>query len=164
MGQINLYKIDENKKDDFLNKLTEKFEFIGEQDYNSMENEKIVYTVGTYINIPEERKPLEWQWILDEYDYEIEAVDGKVMEYEVERAGASSAADGGDFIGSAKAERIALDNAGLAKSEVRKLKTELDSDGTIAHYDVEFVSGGFEYEYEINAKTGAIIASEKDRD
>lgn len=23
MGQINLYKIDENKKDDFLNKLTE---------------------------------------------------------------------------------------------------------------------------------------------
>ena len=99
-----------------------------------------------------------------EYDYEIEAVDGKVMEYEVERAGASSAADGGDFIGSAKAERIALDNAGLAKSEVRKLKTELDSDGTTAHYDVEFVSGGFEYEYEINAKTGAIIASEKDRD
>lgn len=96
-----------------------------------------------------------------EYDYEIEAVDGKVMEYEIERAGASSAADGGDFIGSAKAERIALDNAGLAKSEVRKLKTELDSDGTIAHYDVEFVSGGFEYEYEINAKTGAIIASEK---
>lgn len=55
MGQINLYKIDENKKDDFLNKLTEKFEFIGEQDYNSMENEKIVYTVGTYVNIPEER-------------------------------------------------------------------------------------------------------------
>ena len=74
MGQINLYKIDENKKDDFLNKLTEKFEFIGEQDYNSMENEKIVYTVGTYVNIPEERKPLEWQWILDEYDYEIEGV------------------------------------------------------------------------------------------
>lgn len=99
-----------------------------------------------------------------EYDYEIEAVGGKVMEYEVERAGASSAADGGDLIGSAKAEQIALDNAGLAKSEVRKLKTELDSDGTIAHYDVEFVSGGFEYEYEINAKTGAIIASEKDRD
>lgn len=48
--------LDENKKDDFLNKLTEKFEFIGEQDYNSMENEKIVYTVGTYVNIPEERK------------------------------------------------------------------------------------------------------------
>ena len=98
-----------------------------------------------------------------EYDYEIEAVGGKVMEYEVERSGASSA-DGGDFIGSAKAEQIALDNAGFAESDVRKLKTELDSDGTIAHYDVEFVSGGFEYEYEINAKTGAIIASEKDRD
>ena len=52
---------------------------------------------------------------------------------------------------------------GLAKSEVRKLKTGSSSDGT-THYDVEFVGGGFEYEYEINAKTGAIIASEKDRD
>ena len=32
MGQVNLYKIDEKKTDDFLNKLDEKFQFLGEQD------------------------------------------------------------------------------------------------------------------------------------
>lgn len=74
MGQINLYKIDRRKKEVFLDKLSEKFEFIGEQDYNIDDNKKNVYTVGTYINVPEERKPLEWQWLLDEYDYEIEGL------------------------------------------------------------------------------------------
>ena len=29
MGQVNLYKIDGNKKNDFLDKLNEKFELIG---------------------------------------------------------------------------------------------------------------------------------------
>lgn len=32
MGQINLYKIDRNKKEIFLDALNEKFEFLGEQD------------------------------------------------------------------------------------------------------------------------------------
>ena len=76
MGQVNLYKIDGNKKEDFLNKLSEKFEFIGEQDYNSLDNNEHVYTVGTYVHVPEERKIPEWQWILDEYDYEIEGTAG----------------------------------------------------------------------------------------
>lgn len=74
MGQVNLYKIDGNKKDDFLDKLNEKFEFIGEQDYNSLDNEENSYTVSTYVNVPEERKTLEWQWLLHEYDYEIEGI------------------------------------------------------------------------------------------
>lgn len=76
MGQVNLYKIDGNKKDDFLDKLSEKFEFIGEQDYNSLDNKENVYTVGTYVHVPEERKIPEWQWILDEYDYKIEGTAG----------------------------------------------------------------------------------------
>ena len=33
MGQVNLYKIDEKKTNDFLNKLDEKFECLGEQNY-----------------------------------------------------------------------------------------------------------------------------------
>lgn len=97
------------------------------------------------------------------YDYEIEAVGGKVMEYEIE-SGKSEAADPADYIGAEKAKKAALDHAGLTEPQVSRLKAELDIDGTIAHYDVEFVSGGFEYEYEINAKTGSIIASEKERD
>ena len=46
MGQVNLYKIDGNKKEDFLNKLSENFEFIGEQDYNSLDNNEKVYVMS----------------------------------------------------------------------------------------------------------------------
>lgn len=70
MGQINLYKIDTNKKADFMEKLREKFEFLGEQVYYLLDDRK-AYTVGTYVSIPEGRKPLEWQWILDEYEYNL---------------------------------------------------------------------------------------------
>lgn len=51
MGQVNLYKIDVNKKAEFRDNLCNKFEFIGEQDYSLMSGENIVYTVGTYISI-----------------------------------------------------------------------------------------------------------------
>lgn len=34
-----------------------------------MSGENIVYTVGTYISISKKRGTLEWQWLLDEYDY-----------------------------------------------------------------------------------------------
>ena len=69
MGQVNLYKIDVNKKAEFRDNLCNKFEFIGEQDYSLMSGENIVYTVGTYISISKKRGTLEWQWLLDEYDY-----------------------------------------------------------------------------------------------
>lgn len=39
MGQVNLYKIDISKKKGFIDNLSEKFEFIGEQNYNSISDE-----------------------------------------------------------------------------------------------------------------------------
>ncbi|HCE34134.1 MAG TPA: peptidase, partial [Clostridiales bacterium] len=39
---------------------------------------------------------------------------------------------------------------------------ELDFDDGIYVYEVEFVSGGYEYEYEIDAKTGRILNFEKE--
>lgn len=69
MGQVNLYKIDNTKKKEFKEKLCEKFEFLGEQDYSLIDNTEKVYTVGTYVNEPEKSLMLEWQWILDEYEY-----------------------------------------------------------------------------------------------
>lgn len=69
MGQVNLYKIDISKKTNFLDNLSEKFEFIGEQNYNLISDENIIYTVGTYVSNSQKRKVPDWQWILDEYDY-----------------------------------------------------------------------------------------------
>lgn len=56
MGQVNLYKIDDHKKDDFLNNLHQKFQFLGEQDYCSLECKDNSFTVGTYVFTPKERK------------------------------------------------------------------------------------------------------------
>lgn len=69
MGQVNLYKIDVTKRKEFIDKLGAKFEFLGEQDYQLIDGVETTYTVGTYVSIPEKRNTLEWQWILDEYEY-----------------------------------------------------------------------------------------------
>ena len=53
---------------------------------------------------------------------------------------------------------------GLASSKVADVDVELDEERGIYHYDVDFKHGGYEYEYEINAVSGEIIKSDKDRD
>ena len=63
---------------------------------------------------------------------------------------------------SATAKSIALSNAGLTAASVTGLISELDSDDGAAVYEVEFIYGGYEYEYKIDAKSGAIIESDKE--
>lgn len=101
-----------------------------------------------------------------EYDYEINAKTGAVMDYEkdYDTAERTSQVDTSSFIGATKAKEIALSKAGLSASEVTGLKCELDADDLIAHYSVEFKSGKYEYDYEINAKTGKVMGSEKEID
>ena len=41
---------------------------------------------------------------------------------------------------------------------------EIDYDRDDNKYEVEFKSGGYEYSYDINAATGEILKSEKERD
>lgn len=57
----------------------------------------------------------------------------------------------------------ALSHAGLKKSQVRDLEADLDHDDGVTLYEVNFETAEWEYEYEINAKTGKIIKAEKDR-
>lgn len=68
------------------------------------------------------------------------------------------------YIGAAKAKSIALKHAALSASKVRGLKAKLDKEHGIMVYEVEFHYGHYEYDYEINAKTGAIIDYEKEWD
>ena len=72
--------------------------------------------------------------------------------------------DASEYITRSKAKEIALDDAGVKSSDAVFLKAELDWDDGVAHYDVEFYSKGVEYDYEINAKTGKIIESDRDVD
>ena len=62
-----------------------------------------------------------------------------------------------------EAQSIALEHAGLTADQATRLHTQPDRDDGILHYDVEFHSGGYEYDYEIDANSGNILKSEKER-
>ena len=63
-----------------------------------------------------------------------------------------------------KAKSIALSHAGLNEADVRGLEIELDNEKGVLVYEVSFESGKYEYDYDIDAYTGAIKYSEKDFD
>lgn len=99
-----------------------------------------------------------------EYEYEIKASDGSVLEKDVdkERNPVNGASASNEYISEDKAKSIAYDHAGVKVADVKFSKAELDCDDLIVHYDVEFVAGKYEYEYEINAESGKVIAFDKD--
>ena len=68
----------------------------------------------------------------------------------------------GSYIGEAKAKSIALSHAGLSEDQVTFVRVKLDRDDGRWEYEVEFYKGGTEYDYEINATTGAILSYDYD--
>ena len=100
-----------------------------------------------------------------EYDYDIDAIEGSILKFESKERnkpyeGGSNATD---YIGVNRAESIALAHAGLQKSMITKLETELERDKGTNFYDIEFVYDGYEYDYDIDAITGDIIRVEKEK-
>ena len=65
------------------------------------------------------------------------------------------------YIGKTKAKQIALNHAGVSNPE--NLEIEFDADNGIIVYEVDFNTTTMEYEYEINAITGKIIKTEKEK-
>ena len=62
-----------------------------------------------------------------------------------------------------EAKRIALVHAKLAEKDVTFVKVELElEDNNIYEYDVDFYSGNVEYDYEIDAVSGAILSADRD--
>ena len=97
-----------------------------------------------------------------EYDYEIDAVNGTIYDYDRDieyysiPSNPLATTDDGQYIGEARARSIALEHAKLAESQVTFIKTHLDYDDGYVVYDVEFYSGNTEYDYEIDAVNGTI--------
>lgn len=60
-------------------------------------------------------------------------------------------------IGNIAAEDIALKDAGIAYSDARIRRTEFDFDNGQYVYEIEFSSGGVEYDYTIKASDGTIL-------
>ena len=61
-----------------------------------------------------------------------------------------------------EAKEIALDDANLTSDKVSFIRTQFDSDNGAEKYDIEFNYGNREYDYEINAINGSIIAYDED--
>lgn len=107
-----------------------------------------------------------------EYEYEINAVSGAIIKSEKKQDGRhtgtiSSSASGNApaaYITAEQAQTAALKHAGLTVEAIGKYECKLDRDDRIAHYEIEFQAGGYEYEYEINAANGAVIKCEKEAD
>ena len=95
------------------------------------------------------------------YEVTVDAATGRVLDYEKENLRGST---GGTDIGAQAAKAAALKHAGLSESQVQELQVEWDSEHGRAVYEVEFKSGGMEYEYVIDAATGAVLDHEVERD
>lgn len=101
-----------------------------------------------------------------EYDYEIDAATGKIIDidYDAEyyTPSAPSGNNGGQYISADEAKNIALGRAGISASQATFKKAEFDFDDGRAVYEIEFFSGNFEYEFEIDASSGAVLGYERD--
>lgn len=109
------------------------------------------------------------------YTFE-ELVPLSINELNLLRSGADSAGNTGGaissvgqasdkaYIGEAKAQELALNHAGVAASQISKLKIEMDVENGQMVYEVDFKANGYEYEYEIGAADGKIVKSEKEWD
>lgn len=110
-----------------------------------------------------------------EYEYDINARTGEVLKAEVKNRGTGGAGNGGtennntgntaanSYIGEEAAQEAALSHAGVKSEDTVYIHSWLEyDDGRPEHYEVEFVSGNIEYDYEIDLYTGAVLKSEMD--
>lgn len=122
----------------------------------------------------------------DEYEYDIHAVSGVILKFEQdiksqpakkqaaapakkesraeEKAPAKKQPVEKKEMTKDEAINIALNHAGLTRSQVVFDDVELDHDDGRKEWEIEFDHGNWEYEYEIDASNGNILDFEKDFD
>ena len=111
------------------------------------------------------------RWVYDvefwadgkEYDYEILASDGTILsyDYDAEYQWNGSSSTSGDTISTEKVKSIVTDRAGVSGT-FRELKLERDDGHTV--YEGEMRSGRTDYEFTIDAYTGAVLEWDTDWD
>lgn len=105
-----------------------------------------------------------------EYDYELDAENGKILQYDYEAERSFYAdipeKDRKADVTLEQAKKIALQHAGVKAENVTFVKAEADRDDGRKSYDVEFYTkdgnGWKEYDYEISAYTGEVLSYDAD--
>ena len=114
---------------------------------------------------------LHTQW--GEFEYLVDAYTGKVLSGQKDLLTVVSASnettkpappEAAQGIGYAKAKSIALDHAGVSENQAYDMDIELDDEDGKLVYEVEFKSGRMEYDYEIDAVSGAVLKHEAELD
>ena len=106
-----------------------------------------------------------------EFEYLVDAYTGKVLSGQKDLPAtvpvgdetAKPIAPTGD-ISHAKAKSIALNHAGVSESKAYDMDIELDDEDGRLIYEVEFKSGNMEYDYKIDASSGAVLKHESELD
>lgn len=109
-----------------------------------------------------------------EYDYDINAATGELLKYEKElddsytppqKPAGNSSADPSSlsYIGEAKAKAAALTHGGISEESIQSYKCKLDMDDGIVYYEIDFDANGYEYDYDIDALTGAVLKYEREQ-
>ena len=109
-----------------------------------------------------------------EYEYEINAITGEIIKFETELDddphGAPPVTErptqqpGSNFLSEDEIRAIVFNHAGVNANDVREFEIELDDEDGIWVYEVDFKAGNIEYDYVVNAVTGAIIRVETEID
>ncbi|MDY5509733.1 anti-sigma-I factor RsgI family protein [Dysosmobacter sp.] len=99
-----------------------------------------------------------------EFSYDVDAWTGEVLKGPANISSTSAPTTTSGGITADKAKSIALADAGVSESAALGLQVKQDWDDGVALYEVEFRSGGAEYEYDIRLSDGAILKSERDED
>lgn len=146
---------------------------MGEVDFD-YEDGRMVYEIEFYANGAE-------------YEYDIDASTGAVVKSSQEggrtQTGSSAGSGGASGnvssgagsgtaqsgaggtatdIGREAALAAALNHAGVSRDQVYDLEVQRDRDDGRLEYEIEFKTGGWEYEYTISAADGAILDYERD--
>lgn len=83
-------------------------------------------------------------------------------EAEPDKVSTSGSASDKAYIGELKAKEIALAHAGIKEENITVYTMDMDVENGVMVYELEFVYGGYEYEYDIDARTGEIVKNRKE--
>ena len=106
-----------------------------------------------------------------EYEFDINATTGEIIVFGPNNTNTDKPASSNsnntsssstNYISGEEAKQIAFAHAGVSSSSVRDLELDLDMENGKMVYEVSFESGNYEFDYEIEATTGAIIKHEKE--
>ncbi len=103
-----------------------------------------------------------------EYDYDISAVDGNIIKSNKENDKVDNDDEdeippqNNNFIGLDAAKQKAFSHADVKAENSYDIDAELEKENGIWVYQIDFKSGKYEYDYEIDAVSGKILISQKE--